>query len=138
MPSDPFCRNVYDQIHQTPQPQKFRRIHPMPLGVVFVEWPGMTEDDWRHHLRMMKDVGVTALKGMLLCRGSDKRKFMHMALDEGIIPWWYGQGGWEPITDELLDKLGIDRDTPIAEIRADQRMLDYQQKILRERAIGRE
>ncbi|MFP4355714.1 MAG: beta-galactosidase trimerization domain-containing protein [Phycisphaerae bacterium] len=133
MPSHPFCRDVYDQIHQTPQQEKFRRIHPMPLGVVFVEWPGMTEDDWRHHLRMMKDVGVTALKGILLCRGSDKRKFMHMALDEGIIPWWYGQGGWEAITDELLDSLGIDRDTPIAEIREDQRMLDYQQKVLRDR-----
>ncbi len=133
MPSDPFLRDVYDRIHQTDQQDKFRRIHPMPVGVVFIERPGMGPEDWRKHLRKMKELGFTALKGISLCRGSDRRKFMHMALDEGIIPWWYGQGGWEPITDALLDSLGIDKNLPIDQIREHPKMQEHQETVLRER-----
>ncbi len=128
-----YLTEAFDQRHETPMQQKFRRIHPMPLGVVFIEWPGMTDDDIRRHFRTMHDLGYTCLKGIHLCRGTDKRKVMHMALDEGLIPWWYGEGGWEPITDELLDRLGIPRETPIAEIRDDPRMRAHQEQVMRDR-----
>jgi beta-galactosidase len=132
-----FLRETYDQLHATPMQQKLRKIAPMPVGVVFIEWPGMTEDDMRRHFRLMKELGYTCLKGILLCRGTDRRKVMHMALDEGIIPWWYDEGGWEAITDELLESLGIDPATPVEQIRTNETFLAHQEKVLRER-IDRE
>ena len=40
---------------------------------------------------LMRELGFTALKQCQVCRGTSKRKVMHMALDEGIIPWWFGE-----------------------------------------------
>ena len=137
MSSDPHLRQVYDRLHQTPMQEKFRRIAPMPIGVVFIERPGMTEADWRRQLKLMKKLGFTCLKGIHLCPGSDLRKFQHAALDEGLIPWWYDDGGWEAITDQLLDKLGIDRSKSAAEIRNDPKMRAYQMQVLRDRVDAR-
>jgi beta-galactosidase len=113
--------------------RKFRRLRPMPSGVVFMQWPGMDWEEMRRHLRLMKELGFTALKGYGLLEGFDDKKFCHMALDEGIIPWWYGEGGWEAVTDELLDRLGIPRGTPIEKLREDPVFLKHQEKVLRDR-----
>jgi hypothetical protein len=39
-----------------------------------------------------------------------------IALDEGIIPRWRGEGGYEPFPDELLKKLNIPLNTLVAEL----------------------
>ncbi|MGC9453262.1 MAG: beta-galactosidase trimerization domain-containing protein [Phycisphaerae bacterium] len=118
--------------HDSPLQRKFRRIHPMPVGVVFIEWPGMDEEDIRRHFRQMKELGFTCLKGLMTCPGTDPKKVQHMALDEGIIPWWFGEGGWE-FSDELLQELGIDPDTPIEEIRSNEKFLAHQEQVMRRR-----
>ncbi len=124
--------DIYDARHDTPLQRKFRRICPMPVGVVFVEWPGMTDEDIRGHFRLMKELGFTCLKGLLLCPGTDRKKVQNMALDEGLIPWWYGEGGWE-FSEELLERLGIDPDTPIEEIRRNEQFLAHQEQVMRRR-----
>jgi beta-galactosidase len=132
-PTDEFLSELYDQLHETPMQRKLRALAPMPVGVVFIEWPGMTAEDMRSHLRTMKELGFSCLKGTMLCPGSDRRAFMHMALDEGIIPWWYGEGGWEEPTPELLGELGIDPETPIDQLRENPRWLERQEQVMRER-----
>lgn len=124
--------DLYDHRHETPCQRKFRRIHPMPVGVVFIERPGMSEDDIRGHFRLMKELGFTCLKGLMTCPGTDPRKVQHMALDEGIIPWWFGEGGWE-FSDELLKELGIAADAPIEEIRSNETFLAHQEQVMRRR-----
>jgi beta-galactosidase len=94
----------------------------------------MTDEDVRRHLRRIKELGFTCLKGIMLCPGRDLRAFLHMALDEGLIPWWYDEGGWEAMTDDLLARLGIPADTPPEKVRSDPRMLAHQEKVLRARA----
>ncbi len=131
--SDTLLVELYDRLHDSPVQRKFRQICPIPVGCVFIQWPGMTEADIRGHFRLMKELGFTCLKGFMACPGTSKEQLMHMALDEGIVPWWYDEGGWEPVTEELLDELGIPPDTPIAELRANKVFLDYQTKVFRER-----
>lgn len=128
-----YLVELYDRLHETPMQRKFRQIRPMPVGCVFIQWPGMTEADIRGHFRLMKELGFTCLKGFMTCPGTTKEQIMHMALDEGIIPWWYDEGGWEPITPEVLEELGIPPETPIAELRTNKVFLDYQTKLFRER-----
>ncbi len=131
--SDPFLSDLYDRLHQTPMQEKLRRIRPIPVGVVFIEWPGMTMEDIRRHFRMMKDLGFTCLKGLMLCPETDRRAVEHLALDEGLIPWWYDEAGWEDLTDELLEGLGISPDAPPEEIRQNSRLRAHQDKLMRER-----
>ncbi len=132
-PKDPFLTKLYDSLHDTPTQRKFRRIAPMPVGTVFQEWPGMTMADIRKHFRLMKKLGFTCLKQCLVLPGTDRAKVMHAALDEGILPWWYDEAGWEAITPQLLKKLNIAPDTPIEKVRSNKRFLAHQEKVLRAR-----
>lgn len=132
-PQDPFLHGLYDQLHDSPMQQKFRKIHPWPVGCVFIEHPGMTLEDIRAHFKLMRELGYTALKQCQTCRGTDNAVVMHMAIDEGIIPWWYGEGGWEEPTPELLEKLGISADTPIEQLREDPKWIEHQKQVLHER-----
>lgn len=131
--SDEFLSELYDRLHETDMQNKFRRIRPMPAGVVFLQWPHMDWEEMRRHLRLIKELGFNCLKGIGLCPGYDLGKFCHMALDEGLIPWWYGEGGWEAVSEELLDTLGIPRQTPIEKLREHPAFLAHQEKVLRER-----
>ena len=126
---DEFLTELYDQMHYSPMQQKFRDIAPMPYGVVFLPWDGCTEEDMRHHFRMMKELGFTNLKQTMGSPEWPRKKTLKIALEEGIIPFWYGQGGWEPITDELLKDLGISRKLSMEEIREHPKMLEYQYKV---------
>ncbi len=105
--SDPFLHERYQQLHDGPMQAKFRRIKPWPVGCVLIQHPDWDLETIRTHFRCMRELGFTALKQCQVCSGTDKRTVMHMALDEGIIPWWYGEGGWEDPTPELLTGLGI-------------------------------
>ena len=59
-----------------------------------------------------------------------EKEIMRIAIEEGIIPFWYGEGGWEPITPELLGKLAIPHNTPVEEIVKNPKMQEYQKKVL--------
>jgi beta-galactosidase len=127
---DEFLHAKYDQMHDSPMQQKFRKIAPMPFGVVFLPWAGCTEQDMRKHFRMMKELGFTNLKQTMATPEWSEEKIHSIALEEGIIPFWYGEGGWEDITPELLKKLGLSPKMSIAEARVHPKMLEYQKKVL--------
>lgn len=130
---DPFLVELYDSLHRTPTQERFHRLAPMPVGVVYIQRPGEEETEIREHFRAMRQLGFTALKGIHPVPGQSREEIALMAIDEGLIPWWYGEAGWEPITAELLEKLGVPPRTPIAEIRDDPRMLAHQQGVMRRR-----
>ena len=127
---DEFHHDLYDQMHDSPMQQKFRKLAPMPYGVVFLPWAGCTEDDIRRHMRMMKELGFTNLKQTMGTPDWPRDKILAIALEEGIIPFWYGEGGWEDITPELLRKLGLPRKMTIQEARVHPKMIEYQNGVL--------
>ncbi len=128
-----YLVDTYDALHDSPMQRHFRRLAPMPFGVVFLPWDGLDEPELRRHYRLMKELGFTNLKQVMPAPGWPTERLLEIALDEGIIPFWYGEGGWEPITDELLDRLGLPRDTPIAELRTNPAMQAYQNQVIRRR-----
>lgn len=125
-----FCHDLYDSMHQSPMQQKIKKIAPMPFGVVFLPWAGCTEDDIRHHFRMMKELGFTNLKQTMATPEWPEKEILRIALEEGIIPFWYGEGGWEDITPGLLEKLGMPADLDIRTAHAHPSMINYQNKVL--------
>ncbi|MFY0653073.1 MAG: beta-galactosidase trimerization domain-containing protein [Cyclobacteriaceae bacterium] len=127
---DEFYHDLYDSMHDSPMQQKLRKIAPMPYGVVFLAWAGMTEDDMRKHFRMMKELGFTNLKQCMGTPEWPRKEILSVALEEGIIPFWYGEGGWEDITPELLKKLKLPKKMSIQEVREHPKMLAYQKTVL--------
>jgi beta-galactosidase len=134
LPSD-FMVGLYDRLHETPMQRKFRTIRPMPAGVVFIQWPEMGEEDIRAHFRAIRELGFSCLKGIGLMPGMDMAKVMLMALEEGLIPWWYDEGGWEEITPALLRKLKIDPSLPVEKVREHPAMRAHQLQALRRRVL---
>lgn len=128
--ADEFHHDLYDSMHDSPMQQKFKKIAPMPFGVVFLPWAGATEEDLRHHFRMMKELGFTNLKQTMSTPEWPTKETLKIALEEGIIPFWYGQGGWEDITPELLAKIGLPKDMSVQEAREHPKMWVYQTKVL--------
>lgn len=127
---DEFLTELYDSLHDSPIQQKFRRLAPMPFGVVFLPWKGCTEDDMRKHFRLMKQLGFTNLKQTMPTPEWPVEETLRIALEEGIIPFWYGEGGWEDITPSLLKKLGLPPDMSIAEARVNPVMQKYQKDVI--------
>lgn len=130
---DDYAIDLYNKLNDTPMQQKLCRLGPMPIGCVFIQWPEMTCDDIRDHFRTMKELGFTCLKGIMTCPGTSHADVQRMALDEGLIPWWYAEGGWADITPELLEKLGLPVDMDIDEAMADPRMVAHQEQVMRKR-----
>ncbi len=132
-PPHDFLHAQYDRLHASPEQEKFRRISPMPAGVVYIQRPGEGEAEIRAHFRTMKSLGFNALKEILPVAGWTIEKIQLLALEEGLIPWWYGEGGWKPITPDLLKRLDIPARLPMAEIRNHPRMQAYQRAALQAR-----
>lgn len=130
---DSFLTYTYDQLHDSEGQQWFKELAPWPIGVVYLQQPGEGEQEMREHFRTMRKLGITALKQLLTIPGTTFEEAALIALDEGIIPWWYGQGGWEPITDDLLKELSISKKLSMAEIRNRPEMIRYQTEVLKER-----
>ncbi|MBC8166695.1 MAG: beta-galactosidase trimerization domain-containing protein [Bryobacteraceae bacterium] len=128
---DPFLHQLYERLHDSPMQQKFRKIAPMPFGVVFLPWRGVTELQIREHFRLMKKLGFHNLKQLMHTPEWPLDRLMEIAFEEDIIPFWYGEGGWEDITPALLAKLGIPAASPIADIRRSPAMRAYQKEVLR-------
>ncbi len=115
--SDPFLASLYERLHDTPMQRKLRALRPWPNGVVFIQRPGMTHEDIRGHFRLMKQLGFTCLKQCELRAGEDWRAVYHLALDEGLIPFWYDEACFEEPTPGLLKKLGLPTEIAAAELR---------------------
>lgn len=128
-----FLVEEYNGQHETPLQLQYRKLAPMPVGCVYVQRPGDDEKEMRQQFRIMKDLGFTALKQIMPIPGWTIEQIQLIALEEGLIPWWYGQGGWAPITDELLSELNIPSELSIEKIRTHPRMRDYQEDVLRSR-----
>ena len=127
---DEFYHDLYDSMHDSPMQRKLRKIAPVPYGVVFLPWAGCTEEDMRRHFRMMKELGFTNLKQTMGTPEWPRNEVLRIALEEGIIPFWYGEGGWEDITPDLLGKIGLAKDMSIQEARKHPKMIDYQNTVL--------
>lgn len=125
-----FMVALYDSLHKTPAQDKFNKTHPMPTGVVYVQHPGEGEKEIREHFRQMKKLGFNCLKQIMTVPGWTIEDVSLLALDEGLIPWWFGEGGWEEITPGLLSKLGIPANTPMSVIRNNERMVKYQKELM--------
>ena len=52
--SDPYLHQRYDALHDSPMQQKFRKLAPMPAGVVYVQQPNEGEKEMRVHFQNMK------------------------------------------------------------------------------------
>lgn len=128
---DEFMTQLYDKLHDSPMQRKIRSLAPMPFGVVFLPWKGMTEQEMRRHFRLMKQLGFNNLKQTMPSPEWPQERILEIALEEGVIPFWYGEGGWEAITPELLRKLGIPASLSKQQIRTHPKMLAYQKEVLR-------
>lgn len=126
-----YLHSLYDKLHDSPMQRRIREAAPMPFGVVFLPWEGMTEAELREQFRTMKKLGFHNLKGITSTPEWDSRRIMHIALDEDVIPFWYGDAGWEPITPALLARLGIPASLGKSQIRTHPKMLAYQKEVLR-------
>ena len=105
---DPFLIKKIHELTDTRMQRKLRNMAPMPVGAVFLPWPGMTEEECRAEYRKMKETGFTCLKQVMGSEEWPTKRLHELALEEGVIPFWYGEG-WEDITPELLEKVGLPR-----------------------------
>lgn len=131
--TDPFLVKLYDSLNMSPLQQKFRALSPMPIGVVYVQRQGEGEQQMREHFRQMKELGFNCLKQVMVIPGWTIEQVQMIALEEGIIPWWYGEGGWEELTPDLMKELGIASNLPVAEARAHPKMIAYQNALMKKR-----
>lgn len=133
---DRYLTSTYDALHDTPLQRRLRMLRPWPVGVVFIQRPGMTLADMRAHFRKMRELGFTCLKQCELVPGQDWRPVYHAALDEGIVPWWYDDASSEEPTPALLRQLGIAADISPAALRQHPKWRARQEKLLRARIDG--
>jgi beta-galactosidase len=127
-----FLHDKYDQLHESPVQLNFRKLAPVPAGVVYIQRPGEGEEEIREHFRTMKKLGFTNLKQIMPLPDWNHEEIQLIALEEGLIPWWFAEGGWEPITDELIKKLGIPKKTSMYEVRRHPKMIAYQNEVLKD------
>ncbi len=132
-----YLHDLCDRLHDTPMQRKLRRLAPMPIGCVFIQWPEMSESDIRHHFRTMKSLGFTNLKQIMNCPDTPLERIETLALEEGLIPWWYDVGGWEDITPERLAKLGLPKDIDIELAMKHPVMIEHQAGVLQRRIVKR-
>src|ERR1035437_9904944 len=129
--ADQFLTALYDRLHDSDLQRSLRERTPMPFGVVFLPWKGITEAEIRNQFRTMRKLGFKNLKQVMGSPEWPAERLMEIALEEDLIPFWYGDAGWEPVTDALLDRLGIHRGLSKEQVRNDPRMRAYQKGVLR-------
>lgn len=135
---DPYLHRLYDSLHDSPIQRKFRQLAPMPAGVVYVQHPHEGEPEMRQHFRTMKKLGFNSLKQIMARPGWTEYQIARIALDEGIIPWWYGEGGYAPISDSLLKRLGLPANMPTDQVLAHPAFVKYQHELLAKRIAALE
>ncbi len=134
--SDDYHIATYDSMYQSPLQEKFKKIAPFPVGVVYVQQPNEGEQEMRNHFRLMKQLGFNCLKQIVTTPGWTIEAVQLIALEEGIIPWWYGEGGGLAITDSLLNSLGIPLNASAKTIRENESFKTLQYKLLQNRIFN--
>ncbi len=138
--SDPYKTNLYWSLNNSQMQGKIRSIKPFPVGVVYYQQRGDNMDSVKKEFKVLKDLGFTSLKQVVLSAPDNapdfEKQVFYAALDAGITPWYYGAGGWDRISQRLVDSLGIKlavntKNLPVIE--SDERMLKYQDALLRSR-----
>ncbi|NJM93275.1 MAG: hypothetical protein HC842_00210 [Cytophagales bacterium] len=109
---DPYLTQKYWELNQSPMQTRLRELSPFPVGVVYYQQRGDSLEDAIREFDVIQSLGFTALKQVQLKApynptGYDEAVF-HAAIEAGISPWYYGIGGWQSITRQLLDSLEID------------------------------
>ena len=114
--------------------EKIASLRPFPVGVVFQQDPRRhpTVEAIRTEFHTIRALGFTALKQVMLINTSAAfvEAVYVAAIEEGLVPWWYGRAGWQPITPSLLASLGIRRNATMAEVQADPRMVEHQKQVM--------
>ncbi|WP_375583529.1 beta-galactosidase trimerization domain-containing protein [Cyclobacterium xiamenense] len=128
-----FLHDLYDSRHHSAAQQRYRDLAPVPAGVVYIQRPGEGEAEIRWHFRTMKELGFTNLKQIMPLPDWSLEDIQRIALEEGLIPWWYAEGGWDPIGPELLQKLGLPTGMELSEVRRHPKMIAYQTEFLKKR-----
>ena len=128
---------LYDQLHHSEKQAYWKAFAPMSVGAVYLQRPGEGEEALRWHFSTMKELGFTSTKQLLTTPDWTFEDAALIALEEGIIPWWYGEAGWEMITPELLKQLGLPKKMSIQEAREHPKMIEYQTQVLRDRILRR-
>lgn len=120
-------------INDTRMQRHFRTLTPMPIGCVFLPWPGLTEQEARKHFRLMKELGFTCLKQTMPTPEWPVHRTLTLAMEEGIWPFWYAEGGFEPLTPDLLEKIGLDRNLSLDEAITHPKVVAYQKQVYQKR-----
>ncbi len=140
---DPYLTKLYWSLNDSPMQRKLRNIKPFPVGVVYYQQMDHNLDSIRNTFQVIRQHGFTALKQIVITQpdvpvGMQEQVY-NAALDVGLSPWYYGEGGWQEINPQLLQKLGIKTKLSAEQmpmIQADPKMVKYQTTLLRDR-IGR-
>lgn len=130
---DPYLHARYDALHDSPTQRRFRKLCPVPLGVVFLPWAGMTEEDMRQHFRLMRKLGFRNLKQTMPSPQWSRQRILEVALDEGIIPTRFGDGAYAGDLDELCAELGISADLSLHEKLRHPKMWAHQKAVFARR-----
>ena len=130
-----YLTELYDNLHSSPKQQYFRQFAPMSVGAVYLQRTGEGEKELRWHFRTMKKLGFTSTKQLLTTSDWTFEDAALIALEEGIIPWWYGEAGWEMITPDLLNKIGLPKNMSLKEARIHPKMIEYQTNVLKNRVL---
>jgi beta-galactosidase len=130
---DPFLIHRYLELNDSPMQQKLRNLKPFPVGVVYYQQREDNLESITEQFQIIRSLGFTALKQVVLGAPSNgagfEEKVFHAALNQGIYPWYYGQGGWITISQSLVDSLGIALEvnqSNLADIQTHPRMIHYQ------------
>jgi beta-galactosidase len=105
----------------------------MPAGVVYIQQPAEGEAEMRAHFRKMRALGFNALKQILPLPDWTVERIQHIALEEGIVPWWFGEGGCERPTAALRARLGVPPELSDAAALRHPAMVAHQRDFLRRR-----
>lgn len=138
--NDPFLHQRIDALGDSPMQRKLRHLCPLPVGVVYIQQSEPGKEEIRRELRSIVALGISTITHFE--SGGETplslREAELLALEEGLIPHWYGIGGWAEITNELLHSLGIPTNLPIAEVQRHPALIAHQTEILKARAQRRD
>ena len=122
--------------------EKLSQLAPFPIAPVLIEQPGYTLVNVSNMFQQMYKEGFRAVKQILLSVPVNEseesylnrtKDWFHSALDNGLSPWWYGVGGWECITEELLAELNLSLNSTPWDLENSPQMIAYQTALQRAR-----
>ena len=108
--ADPFSEREIPPAKCHPEQLRLRALCPLPVSVVYYQQQDQrTLGQIRPVLEQIKALGFNGLKQFIINDPAAPKGYAsqvsNLSLDVGLIPFYYGIGGWHPITDSLLHVL---------------------------------